>query len=167
MSSIRDTSADEWGIALRDGIARAVAVAALGGVALIHLMDLPAKFDETPYMAWMYIALIAGCVCLAGALWRSTDSRVWAAAVALPVSVLVGFTLSRTTGLPQANGDIGNWTESLGLASLFVEGALVALAGSVLLARMTERSQAELLQHGFERAHPASATGERHTVTSA
>jgi hypothetical protein len=36
--------------------------------------------------------------------------------------------LSRTTGLPQANGDIGNWTEPLGLASLFVEGCVVALS---------------------------------------
>jgi len=38
----------------------------------------------------------------------------------------VGFILSRTTGLPNASDDIGNWTEPLGLASLFVEGAVIA-----------------------------------------
>jgi hypothetical protein len=32
--------------------------------------------------------------------------------------------------------DIGNWTEPLGLASLFVEGTLAALAGAVLAARV-------------------------------
>ena len=128
---------------VQDGIARTVAIAALGAIALIHLLDLPGKFDETPYMAWMYIGLIAGCIGLAAALWRSSDIRLWAAALALPVSVLVGFTLSRTTGLPQADGDIGNWTESLGLASLFVEGSLVALAGAVLATRLAVSSPHE------------------------
>jgi hypothetical protein len=135
MNTMRETPAQSLGALLQDAIARTVAIAALGGIALIHLLDLPGKFDETPYVAWMYIGLITGCVCLAGALLRSSDTRLWAAALALPISVLAGFTLSRTTGLPQADGDIGNWTESLGLASLFVEGALVVLAGSVLVTR--------------------------------
>jgi hypothetical protein len=77
--------------------------------------------------------------------------------------VLVGFTLSRTTGLPQANADIGNWTESLGLASLFVEGALVALAGSVLLPRMAVRSRAD----GLERTQPVPGAVERRSATIA
>jgi hypothetical protein len=49
--------------------------------------------------------------------------------------VLAGFVLSRTTGLPQATDDIGNWGEPLGIASMFVEGALIALAGGVLAER--------------------------------
>ena len=163
MSTIRETLADEFGAVMRDAIARAVAIAGLGSIALIHLLDLPGKFSETPYMAWMYLGLIAGCVLLAGALWRSSDTRIWAAAVALPISVLIGFTLSRTTGLPQANGDIGNWTESLGLASLFVEGALVALAGSVLLTRLIVRSHAGAL----ERMQPVQASRERRPATTA
>ena len=148
---------------MRDAIARAVAIAGLGSIALIHLLDLPGKFAETPYMAWMYLCVIAGCIVLAGTLWRASDGRVWAAVAALPLSVLVGFTLSRTTGLPQANGDIGNWTESLGLASLFVEGALVALAGSVLLTRMAVRSQADVL----ERTQPVPGTVEGRSATTA
>jgi hypothetical protein len=164
MSTTRETGAGELEAVVQDAIARSAAIAALGGIALIHLLDVSGKFAETPYMAWMYVALITGCVCLAGALWRSSDSRIWAAAVALPISVLVGFTLSRTTGLPQANADIGNWTESLGLASLLVEGALVALAGSVLMTRMSARSQAE---SGLERTHLAQATAERRTATTA
>ena len=163
MSTIRETLADEFGAVMRDAIARAVAIAGLGSIALIHLLDLPGKFSETPYMAWMYLGLIGGCVLLAGALWRSSDTRIWAAAVALPIAVLVGFTLSRTTGLPQANGDIGNWTESLGLASLFVEGALVALAGSVLVTRLSVRSQAGVLA----RSQQFPAAVERHSARTA
>jgi len=118
--------------AVRDGIARTVAVIGLAGVALIHLLDLPGKFDETPYLAWMYIGLIAGCLATAVALVRFGDPRAWTAAALLPLGALVGYTLTRTVGLPQATDDIGNWTEPLGLASLFVEGSLVTLAVAML-----------------------------------
>ena len=101
---------------VRDGVARAVAIVGLGGIALIHLLDAPSKFDETPYMGWMYIGLMLSCIALAGTLWRSSDRRAWIATAILPLTVIAGFTLTRTTGLPQADGDIGNWTESLGLA---------------------------------------------------
>jgi hypothetical protein len=36
--------------------------------------------------------------------------------------------LSRTTGLPGVSDDVGNWTEPLGLASLWVEGVVFLLA---------------------------------------
>jgi hypothetical protein len=36
--------------------------------------------------------------------------------------------LSRTTGLPDATGDIGNWKEPIGLANAFVEGAILPVA---------------------------------------
>ena len=53
-------------------------------------------------------------------------------------AVLLGYVLSRTTGLPDAKDDIGNWTEPLGLASLFVEGGVVAVVGAAFL--VTRRS---------------------------
>jgi hypothetical protein len=130
--------------ALRDGVARAAAVVGLAGVGLIHLLDIPGKFDETPYMGWMYVALILGSVLTAGALVRGSDPRAWAAAAMLPLGAIVGYTLSRTVGLPQATDDVGNWAEPLGMASLFVEGSLVALGGIVLAgrARAVERRPA-------------------------
>jgi len=118
--------------ALRDGIARAVAAVGLAGVGLIHLLDVQGQFAETPYLGWMYIGLIATSLCLAGLLVYTSDRRAWAGTAALASAVIVGYSLSRTTGLPSATGDIGNWTEPLGLASLFVEGSLVALSASVL-----------------------------------
>jgi hypothetical protein len=121
--------------AVRDGITRGVAVIGLLGVALIHLIDAPGKFTETPYMGWMYVGLILTCLVVAGMLIRDGDHRAWAAALGLPALVLAGFVLSRTTGLPQAHGDVGNWTEPLGIASMFVEGSLIALAGGVLAQR--------------------------------
>ncbi len=121
--------------AVRDGIARALAVVGLAAVALIHLLDTPGTFQEQAYKGWLYLGLITGCLLTAAALLRASDHRAWIAAAILPLGALVGFVISRTVGIPGGADDIGNWTEPLGLASLFVEGSLVALATGVLHAR--------------------------------
>jgi hypothetical protein len=127
---------------VRDGVARAVAAVGLAGVALIHLLDAPSKFSETPYLGWMYVLLMCGALATAFALVRGSWSPAWAAAVLLPAGAIVGFVLTRTVGLPQAHGDIGNWKEPLGMASLLVEGTLVAVGGHVLLERAFGRTRA-------------------------
>jgi hypothetical protein len=118
----------------REIVARAAAVVGLAGIALIHLLDASSKFEETPYMGWMYVGLIVSCLAVAGLLVRANAREGWLGAIALAASAVVGFTLTRTTGLPQASGDIGNWSEPLGLASLFVEGVVIAISGYALAA---------------------------------
>ena len=132
--------------AVRDASTRALGAAGLGAIALIHLLDLPGKFSETPYLAWMYIGLIISALVVAAEIVRSGASRAWVAGAALAAGALAGYTLTRTTGLPQAYGDVGNWTEPLGLASLFVEGVLVVLAAGVLAFRRTARGAARPLR---------------------
>jgi hypothetical protein len=128
-------TSDALAAAVRDGVARAVAVAGLAAVALIHLLDLPGTFDEQAYKGWLYIGLIAGCLLTGAALVHSSDRRAWLAAALFPLGAIAGYVWSRTVGLPGGADDIGNWTEPLGLASLFVEGSLVTLAAAVLRAR--------------------------------
>jgi hypothetical protein len=77
----------------------------------------------------MYIALMVASVVVAFYLLHTGATRAWAAAGLLAGATLAGFVLSRTTGLPNASDDVGNWTEALGLASMFVEGAVIVLAG--------------------------------------
>jgi hypothetical protein len=124
--------------AVRDGIARTLAVVALAGMALIHLLDLPNTITGTPYIGWMYIGLIVSAIALGGILIYSSAAGAWKASAALALSVIVGYTLSRTTGLPGSTDDIGNWGQSLGIASLFVEGALIALSAGVLRGRRAQ-----------------------------
>jgi hypothetical protein len=118
---------------VRDGIARAIAVVGLAGVALIHLLDAPGTFQDAAYRGWLYVGLIVGCLVAAAALVRDGDRRAWLAALLLPAGAMLAFVVSRTVGLPVGAGDIGNWSEPLGLASLFVEGSLVLLSGRMLL----------------------------------
>jgi hypothetical protein len=124
---------------MRDAVLRAVAVIGLAGVALIHVLDAHNTFTSTPYIGWLYVGLITGSLGSAALLLRGSDSRAWAAAAVLSVGAIAGFVLSRTVGLPGSTDDIGNWWEPLGLASLFVEGAVVALAGAVLAEREAVR----------------------------
>lgn len=109
-------------------IVRAVAVLGLLGVALVHLLDLQSKFHEVPYLGFAYVALIMGTLATAAVLVRHDSRPAWVAALALAAATFAGYTLSRTTGLPAATDDIGNWLESLGLASLFVESCVVILS---------------------------------------
>src|SRR3954462_2465501 len=126
--------AGELARAAREIVARAVAAVGLAGVALIHLLDSLGKFQEAPYMGWMYVGLMLSCLAVAAALVRANLREAWLAAIVLPASAIARFVLTRPVGLPQATEDIGNWSEPLGLAALFVEGAVIAVASYALVA---------------------------------
>jgi hypothetical protein len=118
-----------------DALSRAGAIAALGGVALIHVLQLPAAFAETFYLGLLFIGAIVMAVVLSVTFTLTSDERVWAAAAGLAALILLGYLLSRTSGLPMATDDVGEWTEPLGLVSMVVEGLLVCLGAGVLASR--------------------------------
>ena len=93
----------------------------LASVAAIHILDLPGKFAETPYLAAFYVVLIIASFVLTERLFVAGTRRDFLAAAALSAAVIVGFTINRTVGMPGATGDIGNWLEPLGLLSIVVE----------------------------------------------
>ena len=80
-------------------------------------------------MQFGYYALeITGVVAAAMLVARIRPLVSWFLTVGVAVGPLVGFVLTRTVGLPDAMDDRGNWTETLGVVSLVVEGALLILA---------------------------------------
>jgi hypothetical protein len=140
MQSSADTFPDPT-TAMRDVAARATVALGLIGLALIHVIDAVGKYSETRYLFWMYVGLILSSVALAGALLFTRSRLALPAAIALVATALAGFLLNRTVGLPNATGDIGNWTEPIGLANMFVEGTIlfVAIPAYLLAARDTSR----------------------------
>ena len=110
-----------------DPVLRAVAVLALSGIAMIHFLDIFSKFRETPYLGVAYLGLIAASLATAAALVRAEARPPWLIAALLAGATMVGYIASRSVGLPAATDDIGNWTDPLGLASLFVEGLVVVI----------------------------------------
>jgi hypothetical protein len=132
-------SADAVEHAIRHTSLRALGFVGMLGIALIHLLDVVGKIQETPYLGVMYIALMVASVAVAFFLLHTGSVLAWATGGLLAVLTLIGFILSRTSGLPSATGDIGNWTEPLGLASMFVEGAVILLAGYASTLARNER----------------------------
>ena len=116
------------GVAARDMAARGTVAVGLLAVGLIHVIDSVGKYTETRYLFWMYIGLILTSVAIAGALLFTRSRLALPAAIALVASALAGFILNRTVGLPNATADIGNWTEPIGLANMFVEGTILFVA---------------------------------------
>src|SRR3954453_2462514 len=114
--------------AVRDGAVRAATAVGLGGIAVIHAVDGVGKWSDTRCIFWMYMALIAAAVITAAGVLFSHSPRWLLAAAGLAATVFAGYVINRTFGLPQATDDIGNWTEPLGLASLLVEGFVIAIA---------------------------------------
>jgi hypothetical protein len=130
--------------AVREAAVRAVTAIGLGAIAVIHAVDAVGKWSETRYLFWMYIALIIGATIAAAGLLFSRSPRWLLAAAGLAASVFAGYVVNRTVGLPQATDDIGNWTEPLGLASLVVEGFVIAVAlGGHTAARSAPRPVAD------------------------
>lgn len=117
---------------IRHTAVRGLGFAGLLGIALIHLLDVIGKMHETPYLGVMYILLMGSSIGVAFLILHRGSRLAWTAGGLLAAMTLIGFILSRTTGLPNANADIGNWSEPLGLASLLVESAFVVLSAYAL-----------------------------------
>ena len=93
----------------------------LMGIVGVHLADLPAKWEETRYIAWMYIGAIVFGLFLVDRLVVKTSKRDYFASSFLSISVLLGYVVNRSIGMPGAKEDIGNWFEPLGFLSIVIE----------------------------------------------
>lgn len=115
-------------------------------VSVIHVSDqggLTALKDPA-YLGYGYWTLeLAGVVCAVLLLSRAR-SISWLLALGVAAGPLVGITISRSIGLPDATDDIGNWFEPLGILAMAVELTLVVLAVSVLTRTSTAATEARV-----------------------
>lgn len=106
-------------------IRRAAVALGLAGVAAVHVLDLPGKWTETRYLGFAYLGVIfASLVLMEKVITRGSRNDMLLSA-GLAASVIAGFVINRTVGMPGAMDDIGNWLEPLGLLSLLCEALVV------------------------------------------
>jgi hypothetical protein len=128
----------------RDQVGRAVGIVGLVGIALIHFLDGFGTLDESTFVFGLYIVLMIATLLAAGILLRTDSRRTWMLAGVAAGLTLLGFVLTRTTGLPGFPDNVGNWLEPLGLASLWVEGVVLALSAyKVVTTPAVEEGQRE------------------------
>jgi hypothetical protein len=115
--------------------AAVVAAILLIAIAVVHLVDGPVSMNDTFYVGALELALAAACAPLALVLIAQPGRAVWVATATLVTAALAIYLASRTTGLPGATDDIGNWGETLGIINVATELAVIGLAGWVLARR--------------------------------
>jgi hypothetical protein len=118
---------------MTEASARVVAVAGIIAIALIHILDAGATYTSTRYIFWLYMALVAACVPITTMLVQWRSARVWVFTTALAAGPFVAYLLSRSVGLPGDGADVGNWLDTLGMVSLFVEATVITLSLTRLL----------------------------------
>ncbi|CAM3418308.1 DUF4345 domain-containing protein [Deinococcus saxicola] len=114
----------------------------LAGIGWMHFRDIPSKMGETPYLGWLYILLVAGCAAAGAWLLSSHWKSGYALGLLISGGAIIAYTLTRTVGLPNARGDIGNWAEPAGIISLTLEAAFLVL-GLVQLGRSNRALQTQ------------------------
>ena len=120
-------------------VLRQVTVLGLLGIALVHLLDLPATIGPSPVQGMLYVVLIVACLSAAAAFLHATSSLRWLGVAALATAPFVTYVLTRTVGLPFDRADVGNWGDRLGVAALFVESVVVLTALYALWLERDER----------------------------
>lgn len=114
-------------------------IAGLAAMVAIHATLLASKTSEVPYLGAGYVALIAGAV-VSIAMLAVRDPRAWKFTGATAAATLVGFVLTRTTGLPGSTDDIGNWGETLAVWAVLSEIGILVVVASAFRRDRTRRS---------------------------
>jgi hypothetical protein len=110
------------------------AVVALAITGWVHLMDMSDKFSEVAYLGIGYGLIVIAAIASIVLILRG-DRRGWMLGGGMCLATILGYTLSRTTGLPASTDDIGNWSETLAVWAGVAEIVMVVLAGVVLFGR--------------------------------
>lgn len=150
-----------------EAIARLIAVAGLAATAVIHIANATDALNSARYVFWLYVALVATTVPMITLLvhWRSP--LVWLATATVALAPLIGYIVSRSIGLPGDRADVGDWRNTLGTTSLFVEATVITLSvtrAQVQLrcaqapARVEQRSANRLPPAGLRSVPPPSHT---------
>jgi len=123
-------------------------VAAAGAVteAISHVPLLTGTLSSTPYLGVGFLLLAVAGFLLTLLLVINDTLAVWASTVVVSALALIGYVLSRTSGLPQAPQFVGHWSYPLGIVSIVGE-AMMLLPGLLYLPRFAR----ELTAHASAR----------------
>ena len=117
-------------------VMRLAGVAALAGILFTHVIGTGGAFDEAFWVGVGYTAIDVACLVCAVALVMPspTEQRLgWLFGGLTALFTLTAYALTRTTGLPRMNDELGNWSEKYAVWATIAEGAMIVLAGYALL----------------------------------
>lgn len=109
-------------------LSRGLAVAGLVAIALVHLIQLPDTFRQSPGLGLLFTGLVVAASALGAAMVHSDRDALWFASALTAGATIAGYVMTRSIALPVDRADVGNWLEPVGLVALFLEGGLILLS---------------------------------------
>jgi copper transport protein len=145
----------------REAALRAVAIAALSGLGVVHLVALPYARLQGPPIAAVCAAAIAASLRVAWSLATAGEREgraAWRAAVALGVLTCGAFVVTRAVAVPGVAENVGQWTGGLGLVAVALAVSLLT-ASAIAMAEAGGRAVALRRRAGLRRVVGATAVG--------
>jgi hypothetical protein len=118
-----------------DTVLQSTAIAGLGAVAVIHFSQVVPTTEGTPWLGAAFVLLSLACLVVSAQLLYRCDKPVWAQVGMVNILAIAGYAFTRLISTTFDNTDVGNWSEMLGIAALFIETILVILSLHVLTGR--------------------------------
>jgi hypothetical protein len=137
--------------AITSAILRATGIVLLMSIAVIHIVQLVPTFQQMPVLGVAFVILIAAAVIVGARLIKGHHSAVhlWLPVAGLGAAAIVGYAVTRMLNTPLDHQDVGNWACALGLAALFVEGVVVAVAAYAISLRRSASLEALAMSNGI------------------
>jgi hypothetical protein len=103
-----------------------LAVAAILGAGLIHLVEARDAFSDATYKGVLFVSNGVGSLLAAFAMYR--DQRMgWVLGLVIAGGAFLAYVASRTVGLPGLPAEPDAWLEPMGVASLVCEALFLVL----------------------------------------
>jgi Na+/proline symporter len=152
------------------GMVRLAGVALALAIAGAHVADQGGitAFTAPDWLGWAYRLIeVSGVLTALALIWPRTARLGWAAGVLLGVAPFLGFLASRTVGVPQDPGDVGNWSDWVGTLALVLEAGLIMVSVGMLQARLRRPSPVVApVTHTVDLDNPALANRDLLRPTS-
>jgi hypothetical protein len=104
-----------------------LAIAAILGTGLIHVVEAPEAFGEATYKGVLFIGNGVGALVAAIGIYRDQRALGWLLGVLVAGGAIIAYVASRTIGLPGLPAEPDAWLEPVGVAALLCETLFVIL----------------------------------------
>ena len=104
-----------------------LAIVAILGTGLIHVMEARDVFGEATYKGLLFLANGAGALAAAIGIYRNQRTLGWVLGFLVAGGAILAYVASRTIGLPGLPAEPDAWLEPMGVASILCETVFVIL----------------------------------------
>jgi hypothetical protein len=112
-----------------------LAVAAILGTGLIHVVEARDAFGDAQYKGILFIGNGVGALAAAIGIYRNQRMLGWLLGLLVAGGAILAYVASRTIGLPGLPAEPNAWLEPMGIASLLCEALFLILFALTRTAR--------------------------------